>query len=94
VVNEAMNRALAVIATNAVGAAAGGLVRDGVNGLVVPQADPGALAAAIERLAAEPNLRARLGATACADVAAYSYEAWAEGFSGALESIGLSRGRW
>ena len=35
VVNEAMNRGLAVIASDAVGAAAGGLVRDGENGLIV-----------------------------------------------------------
>ncbi len=44
VVNEAMNRGLAVIASDAVGAAAGGLVRDGRNGLVVPAGDPAALA--------------------------------------------------
>ena len=44
VVNEAMNRGLPVIATDAVGAAAGGLVRDGHNGLVVPAGDAGALA--------------------------------------------------
>src|ERR1019366_8022522 len=44
VVNEAMNRGLAVIATDAVGAAAGGLVRDGQSGLIVPAGDPLALA--------------------------------------------------
>ena len=45
VVNEAMNQGLAVIATDAVGAAAGGLVRDGENGLIVPAGDERALAA-------------------------------------------------
>ena len=40
VVNEAMNQGLAVIASDSVGAAAGGLVRDGVNGVVVPAGDP------------------------------------------------------
>ncbi len=40
VVNEAMNQGLAVIASDSVGAAAGGLVRDGINGLVVPAGDP------------------------------------------------------
>src|SRR5262249_9917015 len=59
VVNEAMNRGLPVIASDAVGAAAGGLVRDGRNGLVVPAGDPGALAGAIGRLAADADLRAR-----------------------------------
>jgi glycosyltransferase involved in cell wall biosynthesis len=94
VVNEAMNRGLAVIATDAVGAAAAGLVRDGVNGLVVPQSDRGALTGAIERLSADAELRARMGATGRRDVAAYSHDAWAEGFSRALSSVGLSRGRW
>ena len=61
VVNEAMNRGLAVIASDAVGAVAGGLVRDGETGVVVPARDSGALAAAIERLAADDSLRARLG---------------------------------
>jgi glycosyltransferase involved in cell wall biosynthesis len=94
VVNEAMNRGLAVIASDAVGAAAGGLVRDGVNGLIVPAGDSDALAHAIVRLAENPELRADLGAQGARDVHAYSYAAWAEGFSSALASLSLSRGRW
>ncbi len=43
VVNEAMNQRTSIIATDAVGAAAGGLVRDGVTGLVVPAGDVAAL---------------------------------------------------
>ena len=39
VVNEAMHAGLPVVTTDAVGAAAGGLVRDGGNGLVVPERD-------------------------------------------------------
>jgi glycosyltransferase involved in cell wall biosynthesis len=94
VVNEAMNRGLAVIASDAVGAAAGGLVRDGENGLVVPAGERGALAGAIARLAGNPQLRAQMGATGLRDVDAYSHAAWAEGFSRALASVGLSRARW
>ena len=94
VVNEAMNRGLAVIASDAVGAAAGGLVRDGANGLIVPAGDSAALAGAIERLAADRELRARMGATGASDVLGYSHEAWAEGFSRALSTLGLSRERW
>jgi glycosyltransferase involved in cell wall biosynthesis len=94
VVNEAMNRGLAVIASNAVGAAAGGLVRDGENGLIVPQGDSRALAEAIRRLAADPPLRRRLGRSGAREVLAYSHEAWAEGFSRALATVGLSRGHW
>ena len=47
VVNEAMNCGLPVIASDAVGAAAGGLVVNDQTGLVVPQRDPSALAAAL-----------------------------------------------
>jgi glycosyltransferase involved in cell wall biosynthesis len=94
VVNEAMNRGLAVIATDAVGAAAGGLVRDGRNGLVVPAGDSLALADAMAGLAADAPLRARMGASGAQDVLAYSHDAWAEGFSRALSTLGLSRERW
>jgi glycosyltransferase involved in cell wall biosynthesis len=95
VVNEAMNRQLPVIASDAVGAAAGGLVRDGRNGLVVPAGDAHALAGALRRLAGDAALRAKLGAQGARDVRAYSHDAWAAGFSAALASVGLSReGRW
>jgi glycosyltransferase involved in cell wall biosynthesis len=94
VVNEAMNRGVAVIASDAVGAAAGGLVRDGVNGLVVPAGDSAALAAAISTLAGDRALRRRLGDQAAQDVRAYNHDAWTKGFCEALASLGLARGRW
>jgi glycosyltransferase involved in cell wall biosynthesis len=85
-VNEAMNQGLPVIATDAVGAVAGGLVRHERNGLVVPAGDSGALARAIERLHDDPGLRARLGAQGREDVQAYTVEAWAEGIGRALQA--------
>ncbi len=91
VVNEAMNRGLAVIVSDAVGAAAGGLVRDETNGLIVRADDSAALAAAIARLAGDPQLRAHLGEIGAADVRAYTHDAWAQGFSRALASLGCSR---
>jgi len=92
VINEAMNRQLPVIVSDAVGAAAGGLVRNERNGLVVPAKDPLALAAAIQRLAEDAPLRERLGRAGASDVRAYSHEAWAHGFSAALASVNVSRG--
>jgi glycosyltransferase involved in cell wall biosynthesis len=94
VVNEAMNRGVPVIATDAVGAAAGGLVRDGESGLVVRAGDSAALADAIARLAADRALRARLGRTGAQAVQWFSHDAWATGFSAALSSLALSRRRW
>jgi len=90
VVNEAMNRHLPVIASDEVGAAAGGLVRDGENGIVVPAGDARALAAALERLAGSQQLRESLGAAGAEAVRAYSHTDWALGFSRALASLGLA----
>ena len=44
------------------------VIRDGHNGLLVPRHDPGALAGAIEQLAGDPGLRARLAAAGRAHV--------------------------
>jgi glycosyltransferase involved in cell wall biosynthesis len=84
VVNEAMHAGTPVIATSQVGAAAGGLVRNGRNGLVVPAEDPAALGSALRLLRDDPELRSRLGRAAREDVAPYTFEAWAEGFAGVL----------
>ena len=85
VVNEAMNQGLAIIASSAVGAAAGGLVRDGHNGLIVREGDPGALGRALAALAGDRPRCASLGAAGREDVSAYTYERWADGFVRALE---------
>lgn len=60
VVNEAFNQGIPVITTESVGAAAGGLVRDGENGFVVPEKDSLALANRIEVLLDNPELRERM----------------------------------
>src|SRR3954447_3443019 len=86
--NEAMHQGTPVIASDAVGAAAGGLVVDGQTGMVVPAGDADALAARLTALAGAPDLRERLGAAARTKVAAYTPERWAEGMSQALASVG------
>ena len=89
VANEAMNQSTPVIASEEVGAVAGGLVRHERNGLVVPAGDAAALAGALRRLHDDPALRTALGANARRDVAAFTFDAWAAGFAGALASVGV-----
>jgi glycosyltransferase involved in cell wall biosynthesis len=88
VVNEAFDQGVPVIATDAVGAAAGGLVQNERTGLVVRAGDAQALAAALRRLHGDPALRERLGRNARQAVRAYSHTAWAEGMSAALRAAG------
>ncbi len=93
VCNEAMHQRRPVLASTAVGAAAGGLVRDGETGLVVPSGDALSLADALERLLDDPLLCWRLGERAEQEVGAYNYDAMADGFRRALEAAGSHPGR-
>ena len=86
VANEAMHAGVPVLATDAVGAAAGGLVVDGETGRIVPERDPDALAAALDELARDAELRERLGAGARNHVLRWSHEAQAEAFERAVET--------
>ncbi|HZO37462.1 MAG TPA: glycosyltransferase family 4 protein [Solirubrobacteraceae bacterium] len=88
VANEAMHQRTAIIASDQVGAAAGGLVRHERNGLIVPAGDVAGLAAALRRAAGDPPARARWAAQGAEDVAAYTYDAWAGGFTAALADVG------
>lgn len=90
-VNEAFARGIPVVASDAVGAAAGGLLRHERTGLVTPAGDAPALAAALERLHGDPELRRRLGAAAREAVRGHSHAAWGAGMSRALAAVGASR---
>jgi glycosyltransferase involved in cell wall biosynthesis len=79
-----MNQGRAIIASDAVGAVAGGLVRDQHNGLVVPARDSAALSEALRALAADRARCRALGTAGRSDVVRYTYDAWAEGFVEAL----------
>ncbi len=93
VVNEAFHAAVPVVVTDAVGAAAGGLVRDGRNGFVVPERDAGALALALRKLIDDPALAARMGDAAREDVSAFNYERMASAFIAAVD-YALGAERW
>ena len=84
-INEAMVAGVPVITTDAVGAAAGGLVQDGRNGFVVPEKTPDALAAAMSRLVSDASLAETLGARARVDVAEFDYSRMVHAFADAIE---------
>ncbi|MBS1868128.1 MAG: glycosyltransferase family 4 protein [Actinobacteria bacterium] len=88
VCNEALHQATPVVATTAVGAVAGGLVRDEQAGLVVPPGDPDALARALGRLLRDRALRERLGSAGRAALAGHTYAAMADAFGVALARAG------
>src|SRR5262245_24126677 len=76
---EAQAAGRAVVATRVAGIPE--VVEDGINGLLVPERDPAALAAALARLARDPETRARLGAAARARaVARLGWDAAARAF--------------
>jgi glycosyltransferase involved in cell wall biosynthesis len=85
VVNEAMHAALPVVASDAVGAAVGGLVRDGQNGFVVPERNPDRLGDALRRLLSDPDAAAQMGRQGRLDAAAFNYDRMADAFEGAVE---------
>ena len=84
VVNEAMNQGCPVIASDAVGAAAGGLVKDGTNGFIVPQRDSRALAKSLEILLTDGHLRATMSENARREVSRWTHEGMADGFAAAI----------
>ena len=85
VVNEAFNQGVPVIATDAVGAAAGGLVRDGINGLVVPERDSQVLANAFRQLLDDDELRREMSQNALDTIRGWDNERMVEGFRDALD---------
>jgi phosphatidylinositol alpha-mannosyltransferase len=73
---EAMAAGLPVVATDIPGYRE--VVRDGIDGLLVPPGDPVALAAAVERLLDDPDLRARFAEAGRARAQRYDWAIVAE----------------
>ncbi len=92
VVNEAMHAGVPVVATDAVGAAAGGLVEHERNGFVVREGDRPALATAIKRLVDDRDLARRMGQAASVDVARFTHAAMADAFGAAVDYAIACRG--
>ncbi len=72
VIYEALRAGLPVVVTPN----AGSVARDGQDGFVVPVRDSDAVVAALERLAADPDLRLALGRSAAARGAQFGLDAY------------------
>lgn len=93
VVNEAMACGLPVVISDQVGIwGEGDIVRDGDNGFVLPVGDIDRLAAALDCLADDPLLRARMGARSLEIIGTWNYERDIEGILSALRAtVGRSQ---
>ena len=86
VLNEAMASGMPVIASDKTGAAAD-LVKSGENGFVYPCGKIAALAEAIRKLAADPDLRQRMGTRSHDIIQDFGYEKCLEGIVRAVKFI-------
>jgi glycosyltransferase involved in cell wall biosynthesis len=82
---DAMAQGLPIVASQVGGIPE--LIEDGQTGLLIPPGDAPALAAALTRLVADAELRARLGAAARQAAAAYTPEAMATAYAALYHDI-------
>ncbi|WP_348611345.1 glycosyltransferase family 4 protein [Halobaculum rarum] len=91
VVSEAMASGTPVIATSQVGVAAAGVVKDGINGFIVPERNPRVLSERLERILGDDELRREMGSAAQETISSYDYDRMVDGFVGAIDdAIGRS----
>jgi glycosyltransferase involved in cell wall biosynthesis len=91
VINEAMNQEATVIASDAVGAARGGLIEDGRNGIVVSEGDEDQLFRAIVGILAHDEMRRAIGSAAKETISAWTYPRMAQGFTDAITYVTSTR---
>lgn len=84
VVNEAFNQGVPSIASDAVGAAAGGLITHDETGLIFAEKDTAALAGCLNRLFTESGLRQRLGTAARERISVWDNESMVSAFRQAI----------
>lgn len=90
VVNEVMNAARPVVASDRVGAAPD-LVVDGDNGFVYPSGEPAALALRLSQVLESPDLRAKMGKRSLKRISSWDFEADRKGLLEALSKVCQNR---
>jgi len=83
VINEAMSAGLPVVVTDRCGSI-GDIVQENDNAFIYPAGDAAALADDLDRLVADPELRARMGARSREIIDGWSYARGVEGVKAAL----------
>lgn len=86
-VNMAFNQGVPVVVSDAIGAAAGDLVQNDVNGLVVPERNAAAIAESLRLLLDDPELHARLSANARSTIARWDNDRMILGFRQAIAHV-------
>lgn len=90
-INDAMSAGKPVIATDAVGAAFD-MIRDGINGFIVPEKDSEALYKALKKIISEPQLAQKMGEESKRILEqGFTYEHMIKGFREAIESVSPRR---
>ncbi len=85
VVNEAMNQGCPIVATDAVGAAVGGLVQHEINGLVVMEQNVGDLTEALRKILTDDLLRQSMSKQSRQIIQTWTYDRMFEGFAQAIQ---------
>lgn len=93
VVNEAMNQGVPVIVSSVVGAAAGGLVQNAVNGYVVPERSSAALSETLRAILTDTSAREQMSVRAKEIISGWNNEKMILGFRRAIEFVVLERER-
>mgnify|MGYP002788869538 CR=1 FL=1 len=92
IVNEAFGQGVPVVASDCVGAAAGGMLVDGEQGRVVPEGDVVALRNALEDILADAKLRERMGAAARRTLREWDVQRMVAGFEAAIRHAAEAAG--
>ncbi|MEY4269901.1 MAG: hypothetical protein RLZZ58_1117, partial [Pseudomonadota bacterium] len=87
IVNEAMCAGLPIVASEEIGSVVD-LIRPGINGATFPATDVAALAAAIEPMLRDADVRRAMGDASRAIISAWNYDCCVDGLRAALRALG------
>ena len=90
VINEAMNQGCPIVATNAVGAAVGGLIENGKTGFIIPEKNSEELGKAIEKVVLNSELQSEMKSASKLKIQNWDYDFQSKGFFDAINYVASS----